>query len=344
MHIFIDESGRFANPGNHDEAISLVGALCVADTRRDELYEKFDKLKGTWGAGKKEWKGVELNETQLRDTLILLRKHDAKAKIVLTDLGLFPEAQVIAHRERQADILTVHLTDKHHPNLVKEIKELQDRVRKLSPPLYVQMILLTELVYRAIQIFTLWHAFRDGRELGKFHWVVDPKDVQRTEYEKLWQTLVLPFVEDKSRKEPYGFCEEGADYSAFERFRGKMDKRPDWLPPASKGEPEGPFMYTDPKLILMEDLQYLPSKDCLGLQLVDIVVSNMRKALFGKIRARGGEPLAGLTIAEKSGTINLLGIGHLPGGTTVKRSYAELLKWFTLNSSSMLPPRLRKKK
>jgi len=137
VHIFIDETGRFANPGKKDEAVSLVGALCVADTRLDELYKKFDKLKETWGFGKKEVKGVELDETQLRDTLILLRKHDVKVKMVMTDLGLYPESQVIAHREHQEDILTAHLTDQHHANLVREIKALQERVRRLSPPLWV---------------------------------------------------------------------------------------------------------------------------------------------------------------------------------------------------------------
>ena len=342
MHIFIDESGRFANPGKRDESLSIVGALCVADTRLEELYEKFAKLKESWGAGKGEIKGAMLNETQVRDALILLRKHEAKAKFVMVDLGIQKEAEIRVQQERQAASLTKTLTDKHHPLLVAQVKDLRERILNLSVPLYIQMILLTDLVNRALQTFTLWHATRDGRELGHFHWVVDPKDIERTEYEKIWELFVLPALEDKSRNIPFGVLEDGGDYSAIARFTITRDKRPEWWP-ATKEAADAPFIALDTRLILMEDFQYLQSKDNLGLQLADIVVSNLRRALIGRLERRGWEFLAGLTICETAGTINLIVLGPSREKITVRTSYSKLLQWFTHCSSSMLPPRFHKK-
>lgn len=342
MHIFIDESGRFANPGKKDEALSVVGALCIPDTRLDALYERFGKLKQSWGAGDREIKGIELNETQLRDTLILLKKGDAKATFVMTDLGLQSTSELRAHQERQADNFTKHLTEAHPPDLVADLNDLRNRILKLSMPLYVQMILLTHLVIKATQVFTLWHATRDGRELGQFHWVVDPKDMERTEYEKIWRLFVLPAVKDDSRLRPLYIMEDGGDYSAFARFMRVLESRPDSWPSMKPGA-SGPTRTFDLRLILMEDFRYLPSKDNLGLQMADIVVSNLRRALLGRMGARGWEPLAGLTIRGMDGTLDLIRLGPARGDEIVQRSYSDAVNWINMHSSSILPPRLRRK-
>lgn len=339
MHLFIDESGVFSNPRGQDEAISAVGALCVPSRRLDQLLSKFTKLKEKWGAGEAEVKGSELQEHQIREALVLLRKHDARAKLAIIDMGLHEKTEIEAHCNRQADRLTATLTPQHQPSLRREIEALQERVRKLPPNLYAQMVVLVEVVADALQNFTLWHAARDGRELSAFHWAADPKEQKLTEYEELWQLLVLPFIQSRSFEQPLAMM-DGGDYSHFERYMKVLPERPDWLPPG-KVPPSSPFKYPDPKLILKEDFQYPQSKDNLGLQLADIVVTTLRRALKGTLQAPGWQPLSGLLICEKAGTIKAIGLHTGRGKESVSRTYAGVIHWLHENASSMLPPSLK---
>jgi hypothetical protein len=185
MHIFIDESGVFQKPTGKPEVVSTVGALCIPSRRLDSLFEAFDKIKSKWGVKGPEIKGSKLSETEVRELLVLLSKHDARAKLIVFDSGVHTEADIQAHKERQAGILTEKLSPESTPSLRAEVESVQPRIANLSLPLYVQFILLTELVAMVFQEFTLWHAMRDGRELARFAWAIDPKDKTRTEYERL---------------------------------------------------------------------------------------------------------------------------------------------------------------
>jgi hypothetical protein len=338
VHLFIDESGVFANPSKKDEAVSAVGALCVPSQRRDSVYTKFAALKTKWGVGPAEIKGSKLNEPKVRDVCILLSKHDVKAKLVMIDLGLQEDADIDAHRERQAQALTAKLTAGQFPSLRAELEFAQARIRKLSRPLYVQLILLTELVADALQNFTLWHAARDGRELGSFHWAVDPKSDNRTEYEKLWELLGAGFLHSRSTERPVGTM-EGGDYKHFDRFRKEMLEWPKTWPPP-KDQPTGPWRHPDLKLILQEDFRYPPSEQELGLQLAGIVVTTLRRGLAGTLSAAGWQPLSKLLIHETRATIPVLGLFQSNKVKRVKRSYSEKLKWLHDNATSMLPHRL----
>lgn len=337
MHIFIDETGIFANPNKKDESVSAVGALCIPSRRLDSLCEKFARLKAKWGVMNGEVKGSKLNESQVRDTLHLLSKHKARAKLVLIDLGLHNDADLDAHRKRQAEGLTAELTQGHAASLRAELEEAQVRLAKLSLPLYVQLILITELVAEALQNFTLWHAARDGRELDAFHWIVDPKGRERVEYEKLWRLLVLGMIQSRSLAKPL-FTMDGGDYRYFQRYVMELPERPHWLP-GLPSDTSGPLRYPDPRLLL-EDLTYPKSEESLGLQLVDIVVTTFRRALVGTLQAAGWKALSKLLIAETAGTIKLLGLFADGKEHRAKRSYQDVLLWLHNNASSMLPRRL----
>lgn len=337
MHIFVDETGIFANPSKKDVSVSAVGALCIPSRRLDSVYEKFARLKAKWGVTKGEIKGSKLNESQVRDTLHLLSKHDARTKLLLIDLGLHNDSDLEAHRTWQAEGLTAKLTQEHTASLRAELEEARARLAKLSLPLYVQLILITELVAEALQNFSLWHAVRDGRELDALHWVVDPKGRERVEYEKLWRLLVLGLVQSRSLTKPL-ITMDGGDYSHFQRYIKELPERPNWLP-GSRPDTSGPFRYPDPRLLL-EDLTYPQSEESPGLQLVDIVVTTFRRALAGTLQAAGWESLSKLLIAETAGTIRLLGLFADGKEHRAKRSYQDILLWLHTNASSMLPPRL----
>jgi hypothetical protein len=333
MHIFIDETGVFANPSNKEEAISAVGALCVPNKQLDSLSVRFEKLKGEWGLSGIEAKGGKLSEAQIAQSLALMQKHGVRAKLVMIDLGLHKNVDLEQHRSIQADRLTASLTPQHQPSLRAELESLQGRLRSLSLPLYVQSVLLTELVAYALQNFTLWHAFRDGSELGTFSWVVDPKDKNRTEYEELWQSLILPFVQTRFLQKPLALV-DGGDYKTFERFKRELSERPTWLPKVGTAT-DGQSSYYDPRPMLKEDFKYLQSDAVPGLQLVDIAVTTLRRALVGTLQPHGWQPLSGILICEKPSTIGFLGLRLSIQGQP--RTYSGILNWIHDHACSMIP-------
>ena len=334
MHIFIDETGIFANPSNKDEAISAVGALCVPNKQMDRLSERFEKLKDQWGLSGIEVKGSKLSEAQIAQSMALMQETGVRAKLVMIDLGLHKNEALEQHRSIQADRLTASLTPQHQSSLRAELESLQGRLRGISLPLYVQFVLLTELVGYALQNFTLWHAFRDGSELGNFSWVVDPKDKNRTVYEELWQSLILPFVQTRFLQKPLALV-DGGDYKAFERFKRTLSERPAWLPKLS-ADTDWPSSYYDPKPMLKEDFKYLQSDASPGLQLVDIAVTSLRRALVGTLQPDGWQPLSGILICEKPSTIASLGLRTSIEGQR-KRTYSAILNWIHDHACSMIP-------
>jgi hypothetical protein len=339
MHIFVDESGVFPKPSGKLEVISTLGALCIPTRRRDHLYMKFDALKTRWGVNRLEIKGSKLRESQVREALILLSKHDVRAKLLIFDSGIHTEADIIAHQKNQAQLLTDKLHPHATPTLRAEIEDVQRRILRLSMPLYVQLELLTELSGMAFQEFTLWHAMRDGRELEKFAWAIDAKDKARTEYENLWKLVIAPFLATRSSQYPL-LTVEGADYSHMQRFYKPLDKQ-DSGAAEVVGNSTNKEGRLDIKQVLLEELTYPDSKSDLGIQLVDIVVTTLRRALAGTLAASGWQSLSKVLIHYKAmGSIPSLSLFPVRNARTVKRSYQPIVKWLHDNATNMIPPRL----
>ena len=49
MHIYIDESGIFANPQRKPNSPSVVAALVIATAKQEMLVEEFECMKASWG-------------------------------------------------------------------------------------------------------------------------------------------------------------------------------------------------------------------------------------------------------------------------------------------------------
>ena len=324
MHVYIDESGIFPKPSKKPEVVSALAALCVPGTRLKSLFQKFGRLKAAWGAANSEVKGSTLNESQIRNALILLSKHDARAKLLIYDSGLHTEGDILANQEHQVRTLSERLAPSASASLRSEIQSIQARIGKLSIPLFVQFKLLTELVGLAFEEFTLWHAMRDGRELEHFTWAIDPKDTRRTEYEKLWGELVAPFLSTRSIASPLPIV-DGGDYRYLDRFREPT------------GDHKGELSI---KRMLTEDLHYPPSENDLGIQLADIVCTSFRRCLAGTLQPAGWERLSKLLILRKAspGTIPIVTLAANETVKPVQRSYNEKLAWLHSNASNMVPP------
>ena len=107
-------------------------------------------------------------------------------------------------------------------------------------------------------------------------------------------------LESGSLKEPM-ISLAGCDYSWFDRkFDMTMPEPPDHLKPAIRDDvPVEPFHCSDVKKIMSEHLAFESSANNLGLQLVDIVVNAIRRALHGNLQPDGWGNLGKLMVETK---------------------------------------------
>ena len=300
MNIYIDESGVFVCPDDSTQpSISAVGALVVPQRTEDAMLAQFVRLKRKWGvAADEEIKGSSLNEKQVHDAITIVRRNEGTFDATVIDMSIENSEGITEHKLQQANLLTASLTDEYKPQLVQSIEEAADQLRESADQLYVQSVCANELIWRVIQNVTLHYALYGPEELGAFRWRIDAKDKVLTAYEDLWSKLIGGSLQSKAARSPFISVNEG-DYSHFERFHGTHPKTPDYLVDLV-GEHE-PFHFLEISTLWSEDRAFVDSKDELGVQLADILVTSLRRAMSGTLRARGWSALPSLMFKAKRG-------------------------------------------
>jgi hypothetical protein len=92
-----------------------------------------------------------------------------------------------------------------------------------------------------------------------------------------------------------GIAVEEGDYTFFRRsFMNEDQKWPDHLPKPKSRAPSKPGITWNLGKLLYDSLSFVDSKNCWGLQLVDIVTNIFRRALMGRLKQPGYERLGEL--------------------------------------------------
>lgn len=337
MYIYIDESGIFANPGKKDTAVSCVGALVIPEPFQKYIFKRFKNLKVSWGIGSGEPKGSKLDEKQVAYVISILRDYDVFVTACAIDIGRHSDEHIATHKKGQAANTTKNITPELHPDLVKQLEELGNRILQLSDPLYVQSCLLTALTEDVLNISTLYYCQRIPATLSNFRWVIDAKDKEVTDYEDLWSTTVMPMMQSSSLREPMA-CLQGGDYSWFDRkFDVTTPTSPDHLKPHIRDEiPTEPFFCCDVRKIMSEHLSFESSANNLGLQLVDVIVNAIRRAFRGNLQPDGWGDLGRLMVSAMRDR-NSLRMLALNDEVASKRmpDYARIIKHFDNLSKPM---------
>lgn len=298
MYIYIDESGLFSNPKGNPFQVPCIACLIIPSLQQDKIFSEYIELKNNWVI-QGEIKGSKLNEDQISSVISLLKKYEVFVEICAIDLGMHTEWEITLFKSIQADALTKNIDRRHKPTLVQEIVELQSSLRRLNNQLFVQTFVFCEAIYDVVQLASMYYCQIFPEELTSFNWVVDAKNSQITDYEKIWLKIVLPFLQDKSFKEP--FIEiEGMNYSFMDRFRVSYLEVPEYLR-GSVRNPDKPLNGFDIRKIITEKISFADSSNELGLQLVDIIGSCFTRAIKGHLQRPGWDELGALMFMKRGG-------------------------------------------
>lgn len=333
MHIFIDESGSFSGVEREETNISSVGALVIPDERVPQIYKKYEKLRKSLPKRNGEVKGRLLSETEVTSVVDILRRNECIFEVDAVDLGIHTQEQITAHKKSQEEAITKYLTDQHYDSLRDELFALRERLEKMPLQLYIQSVLTFNLIYRTICNGTLFYCQRRPKELGSFSWVIDAKEKTRiTEWEDWWSFCILPALESRSFREPMPAFDEG-DYSYFCRF----DTEPSEYKKSLFRFENSPA--TDIKKLITERFRFSSDAEY-GLELVDILVNSIRRALIGNLQPRGYLAIKEIMIDRQNQCINLTSLGDVEVDVD-QLPYKKVLQDFMSGGRNMLAPKFR---
>lgn len=264
----------------------------------------WSRLRARLPKDKGEVKGKLLSESHYADIVAILKRNQVLFEVTGIDLSGHSETGLKAHQQRMADGLVVNLTDKHHPNIVGAMQGLRRELMDMRPPGYVQSLLTFNVLQRCLQHSTLYHCQRDARELGDFTWVVDAKDAGSiaTPWEKWWVTVLLPYIQSVSMRDPGVHLEEG-NYSYFEPYL--LDELPKYLADIV-GPIERPARPIDLRKVFGK--MRFSSKAEAGLELVDVLTNGVRRAVRGNLRPEGWMPIREVMVHRSQQYIGLISL------------------------------------
>ena len=138
---------------------------------------------------------------------------------------------------------------------------------------------------------------------------------------------------------------EGGDYSWFDRsFNLNMTTAPKHLQPFRKKEwQDEPFHAFDVKKVLSENRSFESSNKDLGLQLVDIVVNAIRRALHGNLRVNGWGDLGKLMVSPEKGKNAFQMVALHNDAVPKPMPYSGIIKHFDKLSKPMLDAKFLRK-
>jgi hypothetical protein len=297
MDIYIDESGNFLVPAKGGRNLSCVGALVVREGSRDVLAARYASLVRFWGSRDKEIKGSSLCESQVAAVIALLVEARCLFFVCATEMSENDPSEMHRYQASQARCLTDDPTEKHPPKLRTQMAGIRKLYEAMPPQLFIQTVLLTDLIKRVIDLATMHFAMRGpASEAGAFRWVIDGKEEQKTKYETAWQLMAGGLIESRTIESPGVRIAEG-DYSHFDRKFARGDQPwPAHLPRPNSRTPGQPGSTFDLKRVLYESMEFADSRTRPGLQLADIVTNAFRRALMGRLQPVGFARLGELMV------------------------------------------------
>jgi len=291
MLIFIDESGNFTIPQKGKRNLSCVGALIVPEAIHNDLIPEFVKLRDTWTGLGQEVKGSQLLEKQTAEAIDLLIDKQCLFFVCATEMSLNSELVIADFQRKQAECITENISDSHDPRLRKQLFGFRQTFESMAPQLFLQSMLLTDLVKKVIDQSCIHFALRKPSEIGAFRWFIDGKDKKKTAYEVAWELLAAGLLQGKYIESP-GIAVREGDYTFFRRsFMNANQKWPDHLPKPNSHPGSKPGVIWNLGKILYDSLSFVDSKNCCGLQMADIITNTFRRALMGRLKQQGYERL-----------------------------------------------------
>lgn len=279
LNIYIDESGSFVSTDERG-SWSLSAALVIPTPDKRKCEEALRKLKVQSGAAyNEEIKLKNVSENDYLKFLTELSKTRCTLYSVATDAGAQKDSEIEWHRSGQAEKMEEHKDKMLHPEGKAAIEKLANQIRALSPQLHLQLICQIELIADVVSKSILFYVQRVPSQLNGFCWRIDEKASGSSNFEKTFRIVVPPLLQSKSLEKP-GIHVIDFDYRAMKDFFYTKESAPTYLKEYYGIEANAEGALNVGKLV-WDDFKFVDSKKEIGVQIVDLLVSGLRRILRG---------------------------------------------------------------
>ncbi len=275
MNIYIDESGSFVNAQNLG-AWNVVAGYVIPETDSEKLEECLRKLKRNSGyTHNDELKLKQIDEDSYLTFTQELSKLSGVVFCCATDAGENGNGVISEHQITQSKLMLKHIDKMQYQSGREGVQFVSSQVGKLSQQLYVQLIcqlnLMFEIVTKAIPYFVQ----RAPTSLKNFSWKVDQKNTTRNDFEDAFMKLGPAFLQTKSLSEPIDMIREW-DYGCLKDYMYEKGQAPTYLKDFYDFDVDEGL---DVQKIIRKDLEFVESKYLVGVQVVDLIASGIRRCM-----------------------------------------------------------------
>lgn len=302
LNIYIDESGSFVHAAHHN-SWNLTSALVVPATEKRICIQALREIKIENGFKySDEIKLKNVSESSYLNFLNKLSKTNCTLYPVATDAGAQSVEGIKAHRDKQANKIEEHKDKMQFPAMAKSLEDQANQVRNLSPQLYLQLLCQAALMSDVVRKSVLFYVQRFPKELNAFRWRVDEKTAGKSNFEQSFRSLAPAFLQSESLKKPDIYVTD-FDYSAMGKFIYTKDTKPTYLKEyyGIETNPDGGLNIGK---LVWDDFEFVDSQHEEGVQIIDLIVSGLRRTLRGDFE--NGEAI--------SEALGILMVGNIDNG------------------------------
>ena len=203
MKIFVDESGLFSGFGQTSSP-SFQGALVIPHNKYESVLRQYRRLRRALPKNEKgEVKGSLLSESEVLRVVVLLRSTGCLYFASMFEAGLHTQTDIVTHKAAAVEGIAKHLTAEHSEASRSFALSLQTALKQQPLQLYVQAMVLTDLLTSVLRDAPIYYSQVSPSELACFEWTLDAKGAvdKITPWEKWWSTILLPWVQFMSVQE-----------------------------------------------------------------------------------------------------------------------------------------------
>jgi hypothetical protein len=271
MKVFIDESGVFANPSSKEDAYSFVGALLIPDSYYDAILYEYRKLKQQWG-GDAEYKGSKLAEREVNQVIRLLLGKKVVLRVVALNVAM-AEDEIEIFKKEQATRFIAKIKDTTPLWKKAELESAYKATLSISCPLFRQAMSTWTLIADLLPQAVIYYIHRLPQDISRFEWYVDAKGSRKTLFEDYWSSAIMHIVQAYLMGLDYSMLIEGYDY-----------KNCNWVDVTKRDLEERTPIDLN---AMLGQISFVSSGDNDGIQLADIAVSAVSRAIRGTLGERG---------------------------------------------------------
>lgn len=231
---------------------------------------------------KDEVKLKEITEAAYISFLRNLGKLSGTLYCAATEMSYSTGTDLESHRDEQARRIVAHIDGMRYEEGKQSYRQLSAQVRGLSGQLYIQLVCQVEVIAQVVDRGVLYYVQRRPQSLGRFKWHIDQKNTEKTQYEEALEKTAPPLLQSRSLEEP-SIQLTGADYSAMSHYIYDESDAPNYLNDTYGLNVEVVGAFNIGK-ILRSDLKFVDSSKSEGVQVADLLVAGIRRALRGEFR------------------------------------------------------------